>query len=197
MQTVIANSSRATNLTGFAATIPGRILIGLGATVVVAAAAHVAIPLPFTPVPLTLQPLAVLGVGLALGPVAGFLTMLAYLAEGAMGLPVFSPTGLGGLAQLVGPTGGFLMAYPLVAAVVGGLTRGLVTRTPRFVAAFVAGNLAMALLFLCGAGWFMLYAHHSLNATWVGAVAPFLPGEFVKVIVAAGVYSTLARVPRI
>jgi hypothetical protein len=61
MQTVIANSSRATNLTGFAATIPGRILIGLGATVVVAAAAHVAIPLPFTPVPLTLQPLAVLG----------------------------------------------------------------------------------------------------------------------------------------
>lgn len=197
MQIVTADSHRTARLSGYAATIPGRILIGLAATAVVAAAAHVSIPLPFTPVPLTLQPLAVLGVGLALGPIAGFLTMLAYLAEGAIGLPVFSPTGLGGLAQLFGPTGGFLMAYPLVAAVVGGLTRGLTARTPRFLAAFVAGNLAMALLFLSGAGWFMQYTQHSLHATWIGAVAPFLPGEFVKVVIAAGVYSTLARVPRI
>ncbi len=197
MQTVITNSSRTAGLSGFAATIPGRILIGLAATVVVAAAAHVAIPLPFTPVPLTLQPLAVLGIGLALGPVAGFLTMLAYLVEGASGLPVFSPTGLGGLAQIFGPTGGFLMAYPLVAAIVGGLTRGLTSRTPRFLAAFVAGNLAMGVLFLSGAGWFMHYTHHSLYATWIGAVAPFLPGEFVKVMIAAGVYSTLTRVQRI
>jgi biotin transport system substrate-specific component len=197
MQTVTVPSSRAASLASFTATIPGRILIGLGATVVVALAAHVAIPLPFTPVPLTLQPLAVLAVGLALGPVGGFLTMLAYLAEGAMGLPVFSPTGLGGIAQLVGPTGGFLMAYPLVAAIMGGLTRGLTARTPRFLAAFVAGNLAMAILFLSGAGWFMHYTHHTLYAAWVGAVAPFLPGEFIKVVVAAGVYSTLSRAPRI
>jgi biotin transport system substrate-specific component len=112
-------TSRFATLPGFAASIPGRILAGLAATAVVAAAAHVAIPLPFTPVPLTLQPLAVLGVGLALGPVDGLLAMLAYLAEGAAGLPVFSPTGMGGLAQLVGPTGGFLMAYPLVAAIAG------------------------------------------------------------------------------
>src|SRR5580693_347884 len=126
MQTVTVPSSRAANLASFASTVPGRILIGLGATVVVALAAHVAIPLPFTPVPLTLQPLAVLGVGLALGPVGGFLTMLAYLAEGAMGLPVFSPTGLGGVAQLFfGPTSGYLLSYPLVAAIAGGLTRVL------------------------------------------------------------------------
>lgn len=197
MQTAAVHSSRTESLAGFAASIPGRILIGLAATAVVAAAAHVAIPLPFTPVPLTLQPLAVLGVGLALGPVGGFLTMLAYLAEGAMGLPVFSPTGLGGLAQLFGPTGGFLMAYPLVAAIAGGLTRGLTARTPRFLAAFVAGNLAMAVLFVSGASWLMYLAHLSLHATWVAAVAPFLPGEFVKVVVAAGVYSTLARAPRI
>jgi len=123
--------------------------------------------------------------------------MLAYLAEGAMGLPVFSPTGLGGLAQLMGPTGGFLMAYPLVAAIVGGLARGLTGRLARFLAAFVAGNVAMAVLFLSGAGWFMQYTHHSLYAVWVGAVAPFLPGEFIKVLVAAGVYSTLSRAPRI
>ncbi len=197
MQTATVHSSPTQSLTAFAATTPGRILIGLSATVVVAAAAHVAIPLPFTPVPLTLQPLAVLGVGLALGPVAGFLTMLAYLAEGAMGLPVFSPTGLGGLAQLFGPTGGFLMAYPLVAAVVGALTRGLTTRTPRFVAAFVAGTLAMAVLIVSGASWLMYLGHLSLHATWISAVAPFLPGELVKVVIAAGVYSTLARAPRI
>jgi biotin transport system substrate-specific component len=197
MQTVTVPSSRATNLANFATTVPGKILLGLGATAVVALAAQVAIPLPFTPVPLTLQPLAVLGVGLAFGPVGGFLTMLAYLAEGAMGLPVFSPTGLGGLAQLMGPTGGFLMAYPLVAAIVGGLARGLTGRLARFLAAFVAGNVAMAVLFLSGAGWFMQYTHHSLYAVWVGAVAPFLPGEFIKVLVAAGVYSTLSRAPRI
>ena len=116
MQTATVHSTRASNLANLATTLPGRVVVGVAATVVVAAAAHVAIPLPFTPVPLTLQPLAVLGVGLALGPVDGFLAMLAYLAEGAMGLPVFSPTGLGGVAQLLGPTGGFLMAYPLVAA---------------------------------------------------------------------------------
>lgn len=197
MQTVTIPSSRTANLANFATTVPGRILLGLGATVAVALAAHVAIPLPFTPVPLTLQPLAVLGVGLAFGPVGGFLTMLAYLAEGAMGLPVFSPTGPGGLVQLLGPTGGFLMAYPLVAAIVGGLARGLTGRVARFLAAFVAGNVAMAVLFLSGAGWFMHYTHHSLYAAWMGAVLPFLPGEFIKVLVAAGVYSTLSRAPRI
>jgi biotin transport system substrate-specific component len=196
MQTVTLTPSRAANLANFAATLPGRILLGLGATVVVALAAHVAIPLPFTPVPLTLQPLAVLAVGLAFGPIGGFLTMLAYLAEGAMGLPVFSPTGPGGLVQLLGPTGGFLMAYPLVAAIVGGLTRELTGRVARFLAAFVAGNVAMAVLFLSGAGWFMHYTHHSLYAVWMGAVLPFLPGEFIKVLVAAGVYSSLQRAPR-
>jgi biotin transport system substrate-specific component len=197
MQNVIIRSSRAASLAGFARTIPGRILVGLAATAVVAAAAHVAIPLPFTPVPLTLQPLAVLGVGLALGPVAGFFTMLAYLAEGAIGLPVFSPTGPGGVLQLLGPTGGFLMAYPLVAAIAGGLTRGFAARTARFAAAFSACGVATIFLFLCGAAWFINYTHHSLHAAWIGAVAPFLPGNFVEAIVAAGVYSALRRSPRI
>jgi len=173
------------------------VLISLAATAVVAGAAHVSIPLPFTPVPLTLQPLAVLGVGLALGPVAGFFTMLAYLAEGCLGLPVFSPTGPGGLAQILGPTGGFLIAYPLVAFVMGGLTPKLSARTLRFVAAFVAGNIAMALLFLCGAGWFMELTHLSLRIVLAKTVLPFLPGEIVKVVVAAGVYSTVARPRRI
>jgi biotin transport system substrate-specific component len=197
MQTLAANTNRTASIAAFSATFPGQILVGLAATAVVAAAAHVAIPLPFTPVPLTLQPLAVLGVGLALGPVAGFLTMLAYLAEGAIGLPVFSPTGPGGTAQLFGPTGGFLLAYPLVAAIVGGGARRLGAMMPKFLAAFIAGNAAMAFLFLCGAGWLMHLARLTLQQTWIAGIAPFLPGEIVKVVVASGTYSALYRPKRI
>jgi biotin transport system substrate-specific component len=172
--------------------LPRRILLGLAATLAVAAAAHVTIPLPFTPVPFTLQPLAVLCVGLALGPVAGFFTLLAYLAEGMMGIPVFSPTGPGGLAQLLGPTGGFLMSYPLVAALAGGLTRLLRPRLPAFWAATAGSSLATAVLFACGAAWLLHLAHLSIYATWLAAIAPFLPGEAVKVLLAASFYSTFA-----
>ena len=193
MQTAITQSAPSSSIETFAASIPGKIVFGLAATLVVAAAAHVAIPLPFTPVPLTLQPLAVLGVGLALGPVAGFMAMLAYLAEGLMGLPVFSPTGPGGSLQLFGPTGGFLLAYPLVAAISGVLTRLFDTRMPRFAAAAVACTAALCLLFVSGAAWLMHIAHLSVQQTWVAAVAPFLPGEAVKVLVAAGIYSALTR----
>src|SRR5258708_27327523 len=84
----------------------GRIVLAVGATALVAACAHVSLPLPFTPVPLTLQNFAVLLVGMVLGPVAGFSAMVLYLAEGAIGLPVFNPHGLGGVAQLLGPTAG-------------------------------------------------------------------------------------------
>jgi biotin transport system substrate-specific component len=200
MQTSLTHSTSThaadSQLSCFAATLPGKLLIGLAATAIVAAAAHIAFPLPFTPVPFILTPLAVLGVGLALGPVAGFFTMLAYLAEGAAGLPVFSPTGLGGVAQLLGPTGGFLMAYPLVAAIAGGLTRLLARRNSNFLAATVAGAVAITVLFLSGASWFMLYAHHSLHAVWIAAVAPFLPGEAIKVVAAAGIYSTLTKSSR-
>jgi biotin transport system substrate-specific component len=192
MQT-IAYKPSAAYLAGLASTLPARLLTGLAATAVVAASAHVAIPLPFTPVPLTLQTLAVLGVGLALGPVAGFLAMLAYLAEGAAGLPVFSPTGPGGVAQLLGPTGGFLMAYPVVAAVAGGVAQLLRGRARPFWPAAIAGVVAVEVLFLCGAGWLMHLAKLTPHAAWNAAVAPFLPGEAVKIVIAAGVYSTLTN----
>lgn len=193
MHTATASNARYTELAAAADSLPGKLAIGLAATAVVAAAAHIAIPLPFTPVPLTLQPLAVLGVGLALGPVAGFLTMLAYLAEGAVGLPVFSPTGPGGLAQLLGPTGGFLMAYPLVAAIAGGLTRLFAASTPRFLAAAVGCTAAVALLFASGAGWLMHLTHLSTHAVWMAAVAPFLPGEAIKICIAAGTFRAISR----
>lgn len=185
---------RPASLESFSTTVPGRIVLGLAATLAVALAAHISIPLPFTPVPLIMTPLAVLGVGLAFGPVGGFMVMLAYLAEGAMGLPVFSPTGPGGIAQLLGPTAGYLMSYPLVAAIAGGLTRALPIK--RFAAALIGCTAAVAVLFTLGAAWFSHAMHLSAHATWIGAVAPFLPGEAIKVLAAAGIYSTLQRARR-
>jgi len=198
MQTA-ATSSRFDLFSSLSTTLSGRLVLGVGATLVVAAAAHVSIPLPFTPVPLTLQPLAVLGVGLAFGPLASFLTMLAYLAEGAIGLPVFSPTGPGGVAQLLGPTGGFLMAYPAVAALAGGLTRSLSRWLSSFTSTLIAGHIAMALLLLSGAAWLSAVSqqHLSYHQVLIAGVFPFLPGEIVKVFVAAGIYSTLVSSRRI
>src|SRR5579863_1786513 len=94
----------------------------VGASLVVALCARITIPLmPLTPVPLTVQNLGVLLVGLLLGSRRGFAAMVLYLMEGAVGLPVFSPSALGltGIAQLLGPTGGFLLAYPFVAFLAG------------------------------------------------------------------------------
>ena len=161
---------------------------GVVATLVVALAAHIAMPLPFTPVPFTLQPLAVLAVGLLLGPVDGALVMLAYLAEGAAGLPVFSPTGPGGLLQLLGPTGGFLLAYPLVAAVCGGLVRLLSPRLGSYLGATLACTVATLILFAAGAAWLAHLLPLGPHQLWIAAVAPFLPGEAIKILIASGLY---------
>src|SRR6476660_9690166 len=113
--------------------------IVISASLFVALCAHVTVPLPFTPVPLTLQNFGVLLVGLMLGSRRGFAALALYLAEGAVGLPVFNPTGPGGIAQLFGPTGGFLMVYPFVAFLAGYIfERG----TKSFLRAAIAGFLA-------------------------------------------------------
>src|SRR5208283_5695396 len=119
-----------------------------GASLLVALCARVTIPLmPLTPVPLTMQNFGVLLAGLLLGSRRGFAALMLYLIEGAAGLPVFNPTGPGGIAQLLGPTGGFLMVYPFVAFLAGYIfERG--TRT--FFRAATAGLLAEILLFAGG-----------------------------------------------
>ncbi len=107
-----------------------RVAAVVAGAVLVAAAAQVSVPLPGTPVPMTLQPMAVLLVGGLLGARLGALSMILYLAMGAAGLPVFTPTvPLLGVARLLGPTGGYLLAYPLAAWVVGCLVNpGLADR---------------------------------------------------------------------
>src|ERR1700684_4096417 len=89
-----------------------QVAIVIGASLFVALCARITVPLPFTPVPLTLQNFGVLLVGLSLGSRRGFAALALYLIEGASGMPVFNPAGPGGLAQLLGATGGFLLAYP-------------------------------------------------------------------------------------
>jgi len=174
--------------------LAGKIFLAIGATAFVAACAHISLPLPFTPVPLTLQNFAVILVGMALGPIAGFSAMVLYLAEGALGLPVFTPNGgPAGMAHLLGPNGGFLFSYPLAAATAGWLVRAMQSITTRFRSALAAATVATLPIFLLGAGWFAYYAHHNVSAMWSLAVAPFIPGEIVKITAAAGIFSSIRR----
>src|SRR5437763_7166924 len=118
----------------------------VGLSLALAAASQVAIPLPFTPVPITLQPLVVVLAGLMLGPVAGAASMMLYLAAGAAGLPVFTPLGAPGIARFFGPTGGYLIAYPAAAFVAGALAR----RAPTLTGRWIAGLVGIIVLFLAG-----------------------------------------------
>jgi len=165
----------------------------VAASAFVAVCAHISIPLPFTPVPLTLQNFAVILVGLALGPVAGFSAMVLYLAEGAMGLPVFTPHSVGGLAHLMGPNGGYLFSYPLAAACAGWTVRVMQRFTTRFRSALVASIVASLPIFLLGAGWLAHLLRLNAAQTWTLGVAPFLPGEVIKITAAAGIFSAAQR----
>lgn len=172
--------------------LTGKIFLVIGASAFVAACAHISLPLPFTPVPLILSNFAVLLVGLALGPIAALSALALYLAEGAMGLPVFGP-GAPGIAHLTGATGGYLFAYPVAAAVAGWLVNALQPITTRFRGALVASIAATLLIFALGAAWLAHFAHLNAAATWTLAVAPFIPGEIVKITAAAGIYSAFSR----
>src|SRR4051794_1944282 len=107
----------------------------VGFAAILAAASQIAVPLPFTPVPITLQPLVVVLAGLMLGPVGGATSMVLYLAAGAAGLPVFAPMGAPGILRFFGPTGGYLIAYPAAAFVAGALRRRGPTLLGRWLAA--------------------------------------------------------------
>jgi biotin transport system substrate-specific component len=174
-------------------TLPGRVVLAIAATLFVATCAHVSIPLFFTPVPITLQTFAVILIGMVLGPVAGFSTMVLYLAEGAAGLPVFSPAGPGGIAHLLGPDAGFLFSYPLAAAAAGWLVRSMPRVVSRFSSAVIAGIGSSVIPFAMGAVWLAHLLHLGSTAAWSLAVAPFLAGEAIKITAAAGIFSSMQR----
>jgi biotin transport system substrate-specific component len=165
----------------------------IGASLFVALCARVSVPLPFTPVPLTMQNLAVLLVGLALGSRRGFAALVLYLVEGASGMPVFSPVvspaGAGGLGQLFGVTGGFLLAYPFVAALAGWIfERGKGT----FARAATAASLAEMVLFASGILWLAAFTHSLARAAYFGLYG-FIFAEIIKIMLAAAIASGWRR----
>ena len=170
-----------------------QVAIVIGASLFVALCARITVPLPFTPVPLTLQNFGVLLVGLLLGSRRGFAALALYLAEGVAGLPVFNPTGLGGVAQLLGPTGGFLLAYPFVA----GLAGWIMERGSRsFARAAMAGLLAEIVLFAGGLSWLVILTHSLALAVRYGLYW-FIFAEVMKIMAAAGIAGRLRRAPQV
>ncbi len=160
------------------------VAIVLAGSAFVAACAHVAVPLYFTPVPLTLQPFAVLLLGLLLTPRLAAATLGAYLLEGAVGLPVFSPglAGVSGLAHLLGPTGGYLLVYPAAAFLIAAFWRRTRRDFPSALAAAAAGNLV---ILIGGAVWLAILTHTSARTVLSESILPFLPGDALKVAAAA------------
>ena len=152
----------------------------LAGSLLIAIAAQIAIPVSFSPVPLTMQPLAVLLVGVVLGSKRGAAAAALYLLEGASGLPVFS-LGRGGVIWLAGPTAGYLLSYPFAAFVAGWFSEhgwgGNVARA-------VAGMLvALGVIYL--GGWAWLSVLTDARTAVATGVAPFIIPDVVKIALGA------------
>jgi len=162
-----------------------------------AAAAQISIPLPFTPVPFTLQPMVVLLGGAALGARLGMSAQVLYLIAGIAGLPVFAASAVlpHGALRLLGPTGGYLMSYPFAAFVAGWLAERGFDR--RYITSVVAMACGLAVVFACGVTWLALFARPAgagFSAALRTGLYPFLVADVIKLFVAAGVMPGLWRV---
>jgi biotin transport system substrate-specific component len=169
--------------------------LALSGSLLVAISAHISFPLFFTPVPFTLQPLAVLAIGLLLGPAIAFSSLSLYLLEAMAGLPVLAPMGVPGPLHIFGPTGGYLIAFPFVAALAGWLyARGRrLPRVSNFAAALIAAAVADLLLLASGSAWLMTLLHLSPVHAFEFGMVPFLPGEGLKVAAAAALAAGFTR----
>ncbi len=162
----------------------------IGASLVIAICARLSVPLPFTPVPFTLANFGLLAVGLLLGSRRAGAAGLLYLAYGAAGIPVFSPAGPGGLAQLFGATAGYLWAFPLVAFVAGWISERGNRSFVRNLVAAIAGDLV---LFVGGITWLFAFTHSWQKALLLGGYW-FVFGEVIKIMAAAGLASRVRRI---
>ena len=164
-------------------------------TVLTAIAAQVSIPLPFTPVPFTFQPMIVLVGGLALGARLGMSSQILYLALGMAGLPVFaaSPILPPGVARLLGPTGGYLMSYPFAACLAGYLAERGFDR--RYTTSVVAMSAGLAVIFLVGVSWlgFVVQPSRGVAGALAAGFYPFVLPDLLKLLAAAGVMPGLWR----
>ncbi|TME06730.1 MAG: biotin transporter BioY [Chloroflexi bacterium] len=157
------------------------LLVG-GFSVFTALCAQVSFHIPITPVPITLQTLAVLLTGAALGSRRGALAMLLYLAEGAAGLPVFAG-GTGGFVHLVGFTGGYLWSYPFAALVTGLLCEHRLDR--RFLTSALAMLPGTLVIYAFGVPWLAVSLHLNLLTAFMLGMVPFIPGDLIKLVIAA------------
>jgi biotin transport system substrate-specific component len=156
----------------------------VGASLLMAVCSRISVPLPFTPIPFTMGNFAVLLTGLVLGSKRGLAAMLLYLGEGLAGAPVFSPAGPGGLAQLLGPTGGYLMAYPVAAFACGYIAEHGRGTIARLAAASVIGEAA---LFSGGIAWIVALTHFAPGQAVRYGLYPFIFMEAVKVVAASAI----------
>jgi len=152
----------------------------LGFVLALALVSQLAIPVPGTPVPITLQPLVIVLAGLVLGPVVGAGAMVSYLVLGALGLPVFAPIGAPGLARFFGPTGGYLLAYPAAAYVAGVLAE----RMPSLAGRWLAASLGIAVLFVGGVAQLTVITGSFPRAIALG-ITPFAVLDIAKALLAA------------
>jgi biotin transport system substrate-specific component len=161
-----------------------------------AAAAQVSVPLPFTPVPLTLQPMIVLLGGAALGARLGMASQVVYLLAGVAGLPVFAASPLlpQGLLRLLGPTGGYLISYPLAAFVAGWLAERGFDR--RYLTSVLAMGAGLVVIYAGGIAWLTWLARPALldlDAALRAGLYPFVAGDLLKILVAAAVMPAVWR----
>ncbi|HUR83452.1 MAG TPA: biotin transporter BioY [Thermoanaerobaculia bacterium] len=155
-------------------------LLVVGASMLIAIAAQIAIPLPFTPVPMTMQPLAVIFVGVALGSTRGAAAAMLYLLEGFSGLPVFAQ-GHGGAMWLVAATAGYLYSYPLAAWVAGKVSeRGWGSTILRSVTGML---LALGVIYLGGWSWLAILTDP--RTAFAAGIAPFVLADAIKVAIGA------------
>lgn len=162
--------------------------------VLTAAAAQLSFPLPFTPVPFTIQPMIVLVGAAALGSRLGALSQILYLTLGVAGLPVFaySPELPQGFARLLGPSGGYLMAYPVAAFVTGLLAERGFDR--RYLTSIVAMFVGLAIVFAGGVTW--LWRIVGLDAALAAGLYPFVLVDVVKIVLAGVVLPTVWKILR-
>jgi len=165
-------------------------------TVLTAVAAQISVPLPFTPVPLTFQPMVVLVGAAVLGSRLGMASQVLYLALGIAGLPLFaaSPALPQGAARLLGPTGGYLMSFPLAAFVAGFLAeRGFDRRYPTALLAMLCG---LAVVFAGGLLWLMIASRPpvGVSAALAAGFLPFIVPDLLKLLVAAAVMPGLWKI---
>lgn len=176
-------SSRTLTLVDLALPRPGILqnaLLVAGASLVTSIAAQFAVPVPWSPVPITGQTFAVLLSGAVLGARRGFLAQALYLVEGALGLPVFA-AGASGVAVFAGPTAGYLLAFPLAAAITGAMAeRGWDRHFSTMMIAMLAGSAPVFVFGLAGLQRFL-----PASGLLAAGLYPFLPGDLVKATLAA------------